>query len=216
MDVEGGKCVEGGAAGDNEVPVAFLDYAVLDHLQRLDSGTYSGGAGDRLACIRALAARGSVQLWMSEIAKVEMLLGLENDHLSVDQRARAMDKDRRKLEIANEIGVKWLTYPASKCDDRYSRFGLSLRCAGPTWSAANGFEISLAQYAGVSAGDARHLVSMCYGVDTERLDYRPRIRWFVTEDSKLRTAIDGLPSLPELRGVRVVDSKVFVEEIEQG
>lgn len=98
-----------------------IDYSVLDHLQRSQSGSYAGSNKEFLARLHSAASKRKIQIWMSEICFVEALHGLENIVGDEDKRAHAKAKDAQKWAIAKEMGTRKLGYPCSKCDDTYSR-----------------------------------------------------------------------------------------------
>lgn len=193
--------------------VAFLDYQVIDHLQRIEAGTYKGKFAASLAQFESQAVRGSYQLWMSEISPVEMLLGRENPALDSLKVASIEAKDREKLAIASKLGVKWLGYPASKLSDTYSRLGMSFRLAGPTSAQANALELLLSPIKGVSTGDVRQIAAAVYGFDVGDITYRPPIEYFVTEDEPLVATIRSKVAagrLPDLRSFQICSVAEFV------
>ena len=55
-----------------------VDYSVLDHLYRIEAGTYKGPNEMPLTRFRRAAELGVVDVLISEITPVEMLQGLEN------------------------------------------------------------------------------------------------------------------------------------------
>jgi len=118
-----------------------------------------------------------------------MVHGKNNPQINEAKRCLVTTYDQRKLSIAKTMNIKWLTYPCSKFDDNYSLLDVSLRFSGPEWNEANTFEKWLLNIEGVSIGDARQVVSCIYGSDVNALDKKPVIKWFLTEDSDLRSAL---------------------------
>jgi hypothetical protein len=192
-----------------------LDYSVLDHLQRIEDGTYSGAHADALLRIRTAAERRRIDVWISEITPVEMLHGLEKLATDDARRARAVARDQTKEAIATAMGARTLAYPCSKFGDTYSRLGMSFRFAGPGSGLADAFERKLLSIEGVSAGDARHLVSCAFPTDGTNVDFHPRLDCFVTEDFDL---IRGLRAevaagnLPELWHLSIGTSEEIVRK----
>ena len=138
---------------------------------------------------------------MSETSHIEMLHGIENPAISETLRQRARRNDARKLEIARAMNARWLTYPCSKMDDTYSRLDMTLRFDGPESGAALEAERLLEQTSGISRGDARHAVSWLFGRDVARLDHKPDVRHFVTEDDNLRAGLGNLQRCGRLRAL---------------
>jgi hypothetical protein len=169
----------------------FLDYQILDHLFRIENKTYERDREHEIALteIREKAEKQVLNIWMSEITEVEMVHGKNNPQIDEAKRCLVATYDQRKLSIAKRMNIKWLTYPCSKFDDNYSLFDVSLRYSGPEWNEANIFEKWLLNIEGVSVGDARQVVSCIYGSDVNALDNKPVIKWFLTEDSNLRSAL---------------------------
>lgn len=193
--------------------VAFLDYQVIDHLQRIGTGMYKGKFAEALAHFESEAVRGSYQLWMSEISSVEMLLGRENPELDRLKLPSVEAKDKEKIAIANKLGVRWLGYPASKLSDSYSRLGMSFHLGGPTSGQANALESVLSPIKGVSPGDVRQIAAAVYGFDAANTNHRPPIEYFVTEDAPLVVTIRSEVAagrLPELRDLRICSVAEFV------
>ena len=186
--------------------ILFLDYQVIDHLHRLATGSYQGPHAAALRLFESLATDGRYELWMSEISHVEMLHGRENLKLDPAKKKQMIAKDQAKVEIAKRLGVQWLGYPASKLPDPYSRLGVSFRLSGPSTAAANDLESRLEQISGVSPGDVRQVATAIHGFDSNNVEARPSIEWFITEDAPLRTALSTAVSsgkLPELANLRV-------------
>ncbi len=153
---------------------------------------------------------------MSEITKVEMIHGLENPKLDEKKLAKVKAWDEQKLDLTKQMGVRWLSYPCSRFDDTYSRWDTSFRFAGPKWEVAMSLEKSLEEVPGISVGDARQLVSCCYGSDTENLEYSPAIKYFTTEDGDLRSAVKRLREdggVQELATVATVSTAQLLAEI---
>ena len=204
----------GSSPEDNRLAVT-LDYSVLDHLQRIEDGTYTGARADTLLRIRAAGKSRRIDVWMSEITPVEMLHGLEKLATDDAKRARAMARDKTKETIATGMGARTLAYPCSKFGDTYSRLGISFRFAGPDSHLADAFERKLLSIKGVSAGDARHLVSCAFPTDGTNVDFHPRLDCFVAEDVDL---IRGLRAevaagnLRELRHLSIGTSEEIVRE----
>ena len=135
-----------------------------------------------------------------------MLHGRENLKLDPAKKKQMIAKDQAKVEIAKRLGVQWLGYPASKLPDPYSRLGVSFRLSGPSTAAANDLESRLEQISGVSPGDVRQVATAIHGFDSNNVEARPSIEWFITEDAPLRTALSTAVSsgkLPELANLRV-------------
>lgn len=95
--------------GDTKTGV-FLDYQVIDHLQRIRCNQDVGSLSPALIPIATLFAERRFDVWMSEISRVEMVQGLQNPALSEQRRAYAKSKDDMKLNVASELGVRWLTH----------------------------------------------------------------------------------------------------------
>jgi hypothetical protein len=190
-----------------------LDYSVLDHLQRIDAGTYRGGNEAALRRLRDGAVNRRVEVWISEITPVEMLHGLEKLAGDAPKRRTAGEKDAAKLAIAASMFARTLGYPCSKLDDTYSRIGMSFRCAGPDAGRANALEARLLQVPGVSPGDARQLVSCAFPFDGVAVEFHPRLDWFVAEDGPLIKALHAAMaagSLPELAHLRCGSARDIV------
>lgn len=185
---------------------AFLDYSVIDHLHRAKNGTYLGKHAEALLDLESKAISGRIQVWMSEITEVEMIIGRENLSLAPVRLPYLLRKDADKLSIAKNLGVRWLSYPCSKFDDAYSRLDVSFRFAGPESATAEAFERLIERIPHVSPGDARQLASFVYGTeDPDR--FRPVMKWFVTEDQPLRSALRSevqRGNIPELAGINIV------------
>jgi hypothetical protein len=198
--------------------VLFLDYEVLDHMHRIDTCRYTGKSAAELTALRQAAVAGNIQVWMSRVTSVEMAIGLENPKLSPAQLSMASQNDEAKRIIANSMCVRWLTHPASKFNDTYSRANLTLRAAGPEWLKANALENQLLKLPGVSKGDARQVVSCVYG-QAEDDGQQPPIWWFVSEDRELRTALTDAQAanvVSELVGLQVLSVKAFINSIANG
>jgi len=194
----------------------FLDYQILDHLLRCDEGRYSGLAGAALNSLRNKAMSQELSVWMSEIAQVEMVHGIKNPRINKETREKAERNDHCKLAIATSMHVRWLSYPCSTTDDEYSLCDLSFRCGGPEWSEAYALQRNFEQTPGISKGDARHLVSWVFGYQIDRLDYRPTIDSFVSEDEPLRRALLRLKaedSIPVLATVQVLSVEELIRKI---
>jgi len=170
----------------------FLDYPVLDKLYRIDMNEYteSNEKKEGLKRFRSLAKERKLSCYASEITKVEMLHGREQPSASPEQVAYYKEKDKSKMMIAEEMGVIWLTYPASRYDEHlepknhhfgYSRIDLTARPMDKNWKKAHELEKKLLciQGKGVSPGDARQIVSMVYGSPLFHGHH------FVTEDKGL-------------------------------
>ena len=179
----------------------FLDYQILDHLFRIENKTYEGEHELALTELRKKAEKQMVNIWMSEITKVEMIHGENNPRINEAKRCLARINDQKKTAIAKTMNIKWLTYPCSKFDDNYSLFDVSARFSGPKWNEANTFEKWLLNIKGVSQGDARQFVSCIYGSDVNALDEKPVIEWFLTEDSALRSALINVKSKSKISGL---------------
>jgi hypothetical protein len=184
-----------------------LDLCVIDHLQKVDAGTYRGKAEAALRKLRAAAEGSAVGVWICEISLVEMLHGIEKlaaDSADPAKQAHARNNDTAKQLILKNMSARRLGYPCSKYDDDFSRLDISLRYAGPDLENAEVLESQLLTIAGVSRGDARQLVSCAYPFDGEDVGLHPRLDWFVTEDGALLAAIRSLaagqfPTLHRLR-----------------
>ncbi len=172
----------------------FLDLSVLDHLQRIEAGAYVGGNEDALRRLRVCAENRRVDTWISEITFVEMLHGLENLAGREQQRQAAAGKDAAKQAILASMSVRTLAYPCSRFDDTYSRWDLSFRFAGPDTERATQLETRLLQLHGVSAGDARQLVSCAFPTDGDQGALHPDLDWFVAEDRRLIVAVNAAMS----------------------
>lgn len=187
--------------------VIFLDYQVIDHLYRLDTGTYQGTNTVALHRLHAEANSGKYQVWMAKITQVEMIIGRENTRLDPARIPHINRKDSEKLAIAARMGVRWLEYPCSGFDDQYSRWDVSFGFRDePGWSVAKALEQRLEQMPGISVGDARQVVSLVYGFDSEAPSTRPIIQWLVSEDRNLRQALIReveIGRLHELTDVRI-------------
>ncbi|MBA7573587.1 hypothetical protein ES708_15385 [subsurface metagenome] len=195
----------------------FLDYQILDHLFRIGNKTYEGKRKHELALteLRKKAEKQMVNIWMSEITKVEMIHGKNNPRINEAKRCLARTNDQKKTAIAKTMNIKWLTYPCSKFDDNYSLFDVSARFSGPEWNEANTFEKWLLNIKGVSPGDARQVVSCIYGSDVNALDKKPVIKWFLTEDSALRSALINVKSkskISELSQMKISSVSGFVNK----
>jgi hypothetical protein len=174
----------------------FIDYQVLDHLYRIACGSYMGSSEEALKLFREGTSRRCWQVWMSEIAPVEMVIGLENPALDDTKREQAR-----------------MTYPCSRFSHEYSRLNLSFRFAGPDWDAAKALEDVLLSLEGVSAGDGPQLVSCIFGMDARDTKVRPSIQWLVTEDRKLRAALHrerAQGRLDSFSGIEVASVAEFV------
>ena len=172
----------------------FLDYQILDHLFRIENKTYEGNYKLALTELRKKAEKQVVNIWMSEITEVEMLHGKNNPQINEAKRSLVTTYDQRKQAIAKTMNIKWLTYPCSKFDDNYSLLDGSLRFSGPEWNEANKFEKWLHSIKGVTPGDAQQVASCIYGSNVNVVDKKPAIKWFLTEDSNLRNALNKVKS----------------------
>ncbi len=166
-----------------------LDYSVLDHLQRVQDGTYAGIRAGALRRIRAAGESRRVEVWIAEITPVEMLHGIEKIAADDAKSAQAAARDKTKEAIAMAMGAKILAYPCSKLDDTYSRLSMSFRLGGPDSHLADALERRLLSIKGVSAGDARQLVSCAFPTDGTKVDFHPRLDCFVAEDIDLVRAL---------------------------
>ena len=190
----------------------FLDYQVLDDLLRLEESRYNGSTGMELISLQRKAVDRELSIWMSEIARVEMVHGIQNPSIAEEKRIIAERKDQAKLAIASGMHVKWLIYPCAKIGDGYSLLDLSFRIAGPEWADADAMERVFEQTPGISKGDARHLVSWIFGVQTDQLDYRPNIDHFVSEDKPLRRALTQLQAIGSISALATAQI-LSVEEL---
>lgn len=168
-----------------------LDYSVIDHLHRVATGSYKGADAIPLLRLRAAAETGMVETWGAEITFVEMLLGVRKVAEREEALRTATAKDVAKRAIMQEMRVRRLGYPASRCDDGYSLLGYSMRCAGPHATEAIVLEERLRRIPGVSEGDARQLVSCAYPFDGDTLTFSCHLDWFVSEDGRLVRAINS-------------------------
>lgn len=207
--------------------VLFLDYSVLDHMHRIDVGTYigtyKGTSAAELTALRQAAVAGDIEVWMSRITSVEMVIGLENPTLTSTKLAAANQNDTDKRAIANLMHVRWLTYPASRSDDwgkdstGYSRIDLTLSSVDPDWPKAKALEDQL--LLGVAKkGDAQQVVSCVYG-KAEDDGRRPAIRYFVSEDGPLIRTLQGAQAanaVGKLVGLQVRSVKAFVNGMANG
>lgn len=166
-----------------------LDYSALDHLQRIQDGTYTGTRADALRRIRAAGESRRIDVWIAEITPVEMLHGIEKIAADDAKRAQAAARDKTKGAIARAMGARALAYPCSKLDDTYSRLNMSFRLAGPDSHFADALERRLLSIKGVSAGDARQLVSCAFPTDGAKIDFHPKLDCFVAEDLDLVRAL---------------------------
>jgi hypothetical protein len=193
--------------------VVALDYSVLDHLQRIQGGTYSGIRAEALRRIRAAGEGRRLEVWIAEITPVEMLHGIENIAADEAKRTQAAARDKAKEAIATAMGSRTLAYPCSKLGDRYSRLSMSFRLAGPDSHLAEAFERRLLSIKGVSAGDARQLVSCAFPTDGTDVGFHPQIDCFVAEDVTLVRALQGevaAGNLSELRHLSIGTSDEIV------
>lgn len=151
---------------------------------------------------------------MSRVTSIEMVIGLENPNLTRAKFAAASQNDTEKIEIASSMQVRWLTYPASKSDDPYSRVDLTLRSDDLLdWLKADALEERLLKLPDVSEGDAQQVVSCLYG-QAEDGGRRPAIWCFVSEDSNLRTALvnaQAANAVSELVGLQIRSVKEVVD-----
>ena len=100
----------------------YLDYSVLDALQRIQANKTCNSSKHRaLQRLRASAERQYVEIWISEIAFVEMVHGIEKVFGNDAKRNNASSKDSKKREIASAMFAKVLGYPCAKTDDTYSQ-----------------------------------------------------------------------------------------------
>lgn len=188
----------------------FLDYNVIGDMRRLDTSMYRGTSAIELEALRQAAIAGNIEVWMSSITLVEMAIGLENKDPSSEILVTAKQSDVAKRAISDLMNIRWLTYPASKTNDTYSRTNLTLRTVGPDWQKANALETKLLQLSGVSPGDARQVVSCVYG--QAKTDGRQAAIWaFVSEDGKLRRALTNAQAdISELKEFQVFSVKAFM------
>lgn len=176
----------------------FLDYQILDHLFRIENNAYQGNYKLALTELRKKAENQVVNMWMSEITEVEMIHGKNNPQINEVKRCLITTYDQRKKAIAKTMNIKWLTYPCSKYNDNYSLLNVSLRFSKPEWNEANTFEKWLRNIRGVTPGDAQQVTSCIFGSDVEALNEKPVIKWFLTEDSDLRSALIKVKSKSEI------------------
>lgn len=183
-----------------------LDNSVLDHLHRVQAGTYAGAHAEPLRRIRAAAESRRILVWISEVTSVEMLHGIEKIASNDLKRSNAAARDQEKSAIAAAMGARTLGYPCSKLGDTYSRLGMSFRLAGPDSHLADTLERTLLSIPGVSPGDARQLVSCAFPFDGAQVEHHPQLHWFVAEDTALIRALTQeivAGHLPELRQLAV-------------
>jgi hypothetical protein len=183
-----------------------LDYSVLDHLGRIQDGSYAGQHTAALSRLRHAAELASVVVWMAEITPVEMIHGIEKVHNQPAKHQTASERDARKVAVARAMNACRLGYPCSKIGDTYSRIGLSFRLAGEKTHLANALEKRLGAVKDVSAGDARQLVCCAFAFDGSDTSFHPRLDWFVSEDERLVRAVrteQGAGRLPELLQLRI-------------
>lgn len=191
-----------GSSPSSGLLAVALDYSVLDHLQKLQAGTYNGTRADALGRIRAAGESRRIDVWIAEITPVEMLHGIEKVASDDPKRTRALARDAEKAAIAAAMGARTLGYPCSKFDDTYSRLSMSFRFAGPDTHLAEALEQRLLSIRGVSPGDARQLVSCAFPFDGAQIDFHPRLDCFVAEDVTLVRVLRAVVvagNLPELR-----------------
>jgi len=192
-------------------PGILLDYSVLGRLQNIDSGTYNGRNAEALKRLRDWAISKKIAVWMSKITEIEMVQGLENPNLSPSALEKAKQNDEGKCIMANSMHIQWLTYPASQLNDEYSRLGLTFMLCGDLdlWKRAKILEERFLSFKGVSAGDARQLVSCIYGVDVIT-GLRPSIGLFLAEDGPLcrSQACEEAKKL----GIKILSVKDFLRE----
>lgn len=195
-------------------PILFLDYQVLDHMHRLDTDMYDGPSAAELTALRRAAILGAIEVWMSRITLVEMAIGLENPKLNPAKLVAASQRDMDKLAIASSMRVRWLTYPANKSDDTYSREGLTLRSDGLLdWPKAKALEERLLKLPERLDGDVQQVVSCVYG-RAEDEGWRPAVKWFVTEDRRLEKVLKSAKAantLGDLAGIQVCSVRTFVD-----
>ncbi len=178
-----------------------VDYSVVDHLYRVQAGTYNGPNASALEHFRQAAEDGRAEVWIAEITPVEMLHGREKVAAESVKLARASAKDDQKNDICTAMRARYLAYPCSKVDDTYSRLGMSFRTAGPNSEDANRLEQKLLGIKGVSAGDARQLVSCAFPTNAATVGLSVTLDWFVAEDAELVEAVVravAAGALPEL------------------
>lgn len=194
---------------------AFLDYQVIDHLQRIADGRYAGMNSSALHHFSELAKTARFELWMARITSVEMLIGLENPKADAVKVAIATKRDKEKLRIAECLGVRWLEYPCARVDDRYSRVDMTFAPDGST--TATDFEGWLEALPGVSEGDARQIVSLTHGhALNDNVSYSPIIKWFLTEDGPLQRSLNSLIGsgrVPELARFKICSVREFIEAV---
>jgi len=182
-----------------------LDYSVLDHLRRIDTGTYSGLHGSALERLRSVAIEGRIAVWIAEISYVEMIHGIEKLADNKEATGQARQKDAQKRAIADRMHAGRLGYPCSKFDDTYSRWDVSFRFAGPDSDRASALEARLESVQGISAGDARQLVCCAYPFNGDDVKHPPHLDWFLSEDRALVGAVVSEIQhgrLHELAGIR--------------
>lgn len=193
--------------------VLFLDYSVLDHIHRVDAERYSGQSATALMALRQAAAVGGIEIWMSRVTSVEMVIGLETPNLSQAKLATASQNDKDKYIIASSMHIRWLTYPANRSDDNYSRVSLTLGSDGLLdWEKAKALENKLALLGVSKKGDAQQVVACVYG-RSEDDGRQPVVRWLLSEDGKLRKALNralAANALGELARIKVLSVKEFV------
>jgi hypothetical protein len=206
--------------------VIFLNYEVLDHMQRLDDGSYAGKNEKALKKLKKDAASGKYEIWMARITQVEMILGRENPNLDSEKREHINSKDSAKLRIAEEMGVRWLNYPCSGYDDSFSRWDVTFGYSDNSerWLSAKELEKRLdIIIPDDNKADSRQVVSLVYGFEVKELDDNilvppetPKIGWLVTEDKDLRQALQEAIEagrLNELAHIRIVCVPELVQEV---
>lgn len=202
--------------GEPQRLMIALDYNVLDHLERIKRGVDVGSEKDALLRLRASAEGHRIIVWLSEITRVEMLHGQENVQDDEEKLVTVVGKDAAKEAMAERMFARWLMYPCGRCDDTYSRVGLSLRCAGPEFAAARDLEQRLEDIDGVSPGDARQLVSCAFPSDTDEAAFCPTLDWFVSQDRRLIKALRAAVAagrLAELEHIRFGSARELVETL---
>lgn len=188
---------------------AFLDLSSLDWLQRLEV------RGLDALCSKFGESSGGIEWWMSDISRVEMSMGLENLKISKRRRTISALKDRRKLEIAAELGVQWLAFPCGKSNDNYSRSSLSLQTADNRWLRATTLASKIRGF-GISDPDSKHVVSFVYGLGPQGKS-PVGTRFLVTEDKPFRFALNRAQEsgrVPEIEGYRFVQFADFINSQE--
>src|SRR5687767_12763313 len=90
-------------SNENSRPQIVLDYSVLDHLYRLQVGTYKGPYAHALTRLRTAAEDRRIEVWLCEITPVEMLQGLERLAGSGTAQTVASNRDAEKIAISKAM-----------------------------------------------------------------------------------------------------------------